>query len=287
MLANIAAGLHSNPSASVSQAGLVTRTSPAPRWAANAGFSYSSPSNLEGTSRSTRTCAACISCGMASPRRVPPSSIARRRRTCVRLGNALRLDAYAGSLRDALRADLRRYRGRVLDGDRRRWYRMAIPLLRPPSGTRQSPRPFFRRKLDRLYISQFQSVSAGRSRDLALIFNYGLAATRTVVTVEARNAGVPDARHEVRRRRRPPVRGARPGDYKSANLIALQSAWMPVPGVEDYDPRATVDVVAYVAEITPEIQCSKQHRPSTSRDKRSMRRLSRMSSPMRVAPSDK
>ena len=26
---------------------------------------------------------------------------------------------------------------------------------------------------------------------------------------------------------------------------------MPVPGVKDYDPRATVDVVAYVAEFTP------------------------------------
>ena len=110
--------------------------------------------------------------------------------------------------------------------------------------------PFFRLKLDRLYISQFQSVSAAPSRDLALIFNYGLAATRTVVTVEGRNAGVPELATKfavggVR------LSGARPGDYKSANLIALQSAWMPVPGVKDYDPRATVDVVAYVAEFTP------------------------------------
>lgn len=110
--------------------------------------------------------------------------------------------------------------------------------------------PFFRLKLDRLYISRFQSMSAQPSRDLALIFNYGLAATRTVVTAEGRNAGVPELATKfavggVR------LSGAQPGDYKGANLTALQSAWMPVPGVKNYDPRATVDVVAYVTEFAP------------------------------------
>ncbi len=110
--------------------------------------------------------------------------------------------------------------------------------------------PYFRLKLDRLYVGRFQSESAAGSRDLAVIFNYGLAATRTVVTAEGPNAGVPDLATKfavggVR------LAGAEPGDYKGASLTALQSAWMPVPGVKSYDPRATVDLVAYVVEFAP------------------------------------
>lgn len=110
--------------------------------------------------------------------------------------------------------------------------------------------PYFRLKLDRLYVNRFQSPSAAGSRDLALIFNYGLAATRTVVQTEGASAGVPDlaTRFAVGGIR---LAGARPGDYKGAALTALQSAWMPVPGVKSYDPRATVDVVAYVVEFAP------------------------------------
>lgn len=110
--------------------------------------------------------------------------------------------------------------------------------------------PYFRLKLDRLYITRFQSMSAAPSRDLAIIFNYGLAATHTVVTAEGANAGAPELAKKfavggVR------LSGAKAGDYKGASLTALQSAWMPVPGVKSYDPRATVDVVAYVVEFSP------------------------------------
>lgn len=110
--------------------------------------------------------------------------------------------------------------------------------------------PYFRVKLDRLYISHFQSISAAPSRDLALIMNYGLAATRTVVKVEGADAGVPElaTRFAVGGIR---LAGTQPGDYKGAALTALQSAWMPVPGVKQYDPRATVDVVVYVVEFAP------------------------------------
>jgi len=110
--------------------------------------------------------------------------------------------------------------------------------------------PYFRVKLDRLYISRFQSIGAAPTRDLALIMNYGLAATRTVVKVEGADAGVPElaTRFAVGGIR---LAGARPGDYKGPALTALQSAWMPVPGVKSYDPRATVDVVAYVVEFAP------------------------------------
>lgn len=110
--------------------------------------------------------------------------------------------------------------------------------------------PYFRVKLDRLYISRFQSIGASPTRDLALIMNYGLAATRTVVKAEGPDAGVPElaTRFAVGGIR---LAGARPGDYKGAALTALQSSWMPVPGVKTYDPRATVDVVAYVVEFAP------------------------------------
>jgi len=110
--------------------------------------------------------------------------------------------------------------------------------------------PFFRVKLDRLYINRFQSIGAAPTRDLAIIVNYGLAATRTIVKADGPDAGVPDlaTKFAVGGIRLP---GARAGDYKDAALTALQSAWMPVPGVKSYDPRATVDVVAYVVEFSP------------------------------------
>ncbi len=110
--------------------------------------------------------------------------------------------------------------------------------------------PYFRVRLDRLYIDRFQSIGAAPTRDLALIVNYGLAATRTVVKVEGADAGVPElaTRFAVGGIR---LAGARPGDYKGAALTALQSAWMPVPGVKPYDPRATVDIVTYVVEFAP------------------------------------
>ncbi|MEQ1608357.1 MAG: hypothetical protein ABL956_05220 [Hyphomonadaceae bacterium] len=110
--------------------------------------------------------------------------------------------------------------------------------------------PYFRLKLDRLYINRFQSIGAAPSRDLAVILNYGLAATRTVVQAEGANAGVPElaSKFAVGGIR---LAGARASDYQGAALTALQSAWMPVPGVKSYDPRATVDVVAYVVEFSP------------------------------------
>lgn len=110
--------------------------------------------------------------------------------------------------------------------------------------------PYFRVKLDRLYINHFQSIGAASTRDLAIILNYGLAATRTMVKADGSDAGVPDlmTKFAVGGIRLP---GARAGDYKDAALTALQSGWMPVPGVKPYDPRATVDVVAYVVEFAP------------------------------------
>jgi hypothetical protein len=110
--------------------------------------------------------------------------------------------------------------------------------------------PFFRVKLDRLYINRFQSMGAASTRDLAVIVNYGLAATRTIVKADGPDAGVPDlaTKFAVGGIRLP---GVRAGDYNAAALTALQSGWMPVPGVKTYDPRATVDVVAYVVEFAP------------------------------------
>lgn len=110
--------------------------------------------------------------------------------------------------------------------------------------------PYFRLKLDRLFVHQFQAPVANDTRDLALVFNYGLAAAHTVVVADGANAGAPElsAKFAVGGIR---LAGARAGDYSGKSLTALQSAWMPVPGVKSYDPRATVDVVAYVVEFAP------------------------------------
>ncbi len=110
--------------------------------------------------------------------------------------------------------------------------------------------PYFRLKLDRLYVRQFQAPVAGDTRDLALVFNYGLAAAHTVVVADGANAGAPElsAKFAVGGIR---LAGAQKADYANGSLTALQTAWMPVPGVKNYDPRATVDVVAYVVEFAP------------------------------------
>lgn len=110
--------------------------------------------------------------------------------------------------------------------------------------------PYFRLKLDRLYVGNFQAAAATPTRDLALIFNYGSAAARTVVVADGANAGAPElsTKFAVGGIR---LAGARAGDYKGASLTALQSAWMPVPGVKSYDPRATFDLAAYVVEFAP------------------------------------
>ncbi len=110
--------------------------------------------------------------------------------------------------------------------------------------------PYFRLKLDRLHVREFQAAAGVESRDIALIFNYGLAASRTVVVADGANAGAPEltAKFAVGGIR---LAGAQRADYAGASLTALQSAWMPVPGVKSYDPRATVDLVAYVVEFAP------------------------------------
>lgn len=110
--------------------------------------------------------------------------------------------------------------------------------------------PYFRLKLDRLFVNQFQAPIANDTRDLAFVFNYGLAAAHTVVVADGANAGAPElsAKFAVGGIR---LAGAQKGDYVGTSLTALQSAWMPVPGVKPYDPRATVDVVAYAVEFAP------------------------------------
>jgi hypothetical protein len=110
--------------------------------------------------------------------------------------------------------------------------------------------PFFRLRLERLYVRSFQNPQAsGNVRDLALIFNYGLATTQTAVQA-GQSAGVTDlgAKFAVGGVR---LTGVRPGDYDAQSLTALQTAWMPAPGVRPHDPRATVDLVVYGIETAP------------------------------------
>jgi hypothetical protein len=111
--------------------------------------------------------------------------------------------------------------------------------------------PFFRIVLDRLYVREFQNPSAsGGSRDLALIFNYGLASSQAAIATTGPAAGVTDLTGKfavggVR------LAGAHAGDYGPQQLVSLQTGWMSMPPSRPIDPRATVDISAYVVEFAP------------------------------------
>jgi hypothetical protein len=111
--------------------------------------------------------------------------------------------------------------------------------------------PFFRLVFDRLYVRQFQNPSAaGGTRDLALIFNYGLASSPAAVAATGPAAGTTEltGRFAIGGLR---FAGVREGDYGPAQLVSLQTGWMATPPSKPIDPRATVDISAYVVEFAP------------------------------------
>jgi hypothetical protein len=119
-----------------------------------------------------------------------------------------------------------------------------------PARPSASP-PFFRLVLDRLYVRRFQNPSAaGGTRDVALIFNYGLASSQAAVAATGPAAGTTEltGRFAIGGLR---FAGVKEGDYGPAQLVSLQTGWMATPPSKPIDPRATVDVSAYVVEFAP------------------------------------
>lgn len=120
------------------------------------------------------------------------------------------------------------------------------PITSPTSAP-----PFFRAKLDRVYIREFQSPSSGSNmRDLAIVLNYGLASSQAAIATGGANAGVTElvgkfAIGGVR------FAGVQRGDYLADSLLSLQTGWMAMPPTKSFDPRATVDLSVYVVESAP------------------------------------
>jgi hypothetical protein len=111
--------------------------------------------------------------------------------------------------------------------------------------------PFFRVRLDRLYVQDFQNPNvAGASRDLAIVLNYGLASSQVAVEAAGANAGVTELTGKfaiggIR------FAGVHKGDFGPAELVSLQTGWMVMPPSRPFDPHATVDISAYVVEFAP------------------------------------
>lgn len=111
--------------------------------------------------------------------------------------------------------------------------------------------PFFRVRLDRLFVQDFQNPNvAGASRDLAIVLNYGLASSQVAVEAAGANAGVTEltGRFAIGGIR---FAGVHKGDFGPAELVSLQTGWMMMPPSRPFDRRATVDISAYVVEFAP------------------------------------
>jgi hypothetical protein len=120
----------------------------------------------------------------------------------------------------------------------------------PMAGATNTP-PFFRARLDRVYVREFQSPGASSNmRDLAIVLNYGLAYSQAAITTAGANAGVTElvGKFAVGGIR---VAGIQRGDYKADSLVSLQTGWMSMPPIKPFDPRATVDLSVYVVESAP------------------------------------
>lgn len=128
----------------------------------------------------------------------------------------------------------------------------------PPTGAlRLSPSaPYFRAKLDRLYVREFQNTrTASDYRDIAIVLNFGLAASGAKNPAESSERSAPAhgvdpasvlAAGGVR------LHGAQRGDYRENLLAGLQTGWMRMPRLQkDDDPRGTVDLSVYVVESSP------------------------------------
>lgn len=123
--------------------------------------------------------------------------------------------------------------------------------LTGPAVAASAPAPFFRVKLDRLYVREFQGPASGAgTRDMAVILNYGLASSQAAIQTQGAGAGVTEltGKFAVGGIR---FAGVRKGDYRAETLIGLQTAWMPMPEPKPFDMRATTDVAAYVVEFAP------------------------------------
>jgi hypothetical protein len=128
----------------------------------------------------------------------------------------------------------------------------AAPLQLSPNA------PYFRAKLDRLYLREFQDAqSASNYRDLAIVLNYDLAASGAKFGSDASERSTTEAGRggpSVLAAGGIRLPGIEKGDYQKDVLAGLQTGWMRMPPQKQQgedNPRGAVDLSVYVVEAAP------------------------------------
>jgi hypothetical protein len=118
--------------------------------------------------------------------------------------------------------------------------------------------PYYRAKLDRLFVREFQETqSASSYRDIAIVLNYDLPASGAKFGADAGDRGTADmgrggpgilAAGGIR------LPGVEKGDYRADVLAGLQTGWMRMPALRQQgedNPRGAIDLSVYVVESAP------------------------------------
>lgn len=120
------------------------------------------------------------------------------------------------------------------------------------------PAPYFRAKIDRLYVREFQHAQvASDYRDLAVVLNYALPGS------QQRNSPERGADSELAAASEPgsmlaaggiSLFGMQKGDYREDLLVGLSTGWMRMPMMSSRktdNPRGTVNLSVHLVESSP------------------------------------
>ncbi|WP_430404167.1 hypothetical protein [Hyphomonas sp.] len=110
--------------------------------------------------------------------------------------------------------------------------------------------PFFRLKLEDLYVDGFQSPgSAENSRDFALVFNFGSASAPQIFTETGSSAGLSTTNYFALGGVRVP--GLRKGHFGKNGANGLVTAWMHLPGIEETNSYGLFNLTVHTLETNP------------------------------------
>lgn len=131
--------------------------------------------------------------------------------------------------------------------------------VRPPALSLSPPAPYFRAKLDSLYIHEFQyAQGAPDYRDLAIVLNYASPGHAGRGPQERGSPGgsgaIAEQQGDVFAAGGVSLFGAQKGDYRDNVLSGLMTGWMSMPPGADQgrgDPRGTVNMSAHIVESAP------------------------------------
>ncbi|MEZ5997822.1 MAG: hypothetical protein R3B98_03935 [Hyphomonas sp.] len=125
--------------------------------------------------------------------------------------------------------------------------------VRPDLGQRftlpaQVP-PYFRLRLEDLYVDEFQSPGTTGTRDFAVVFNFGSASAPGVFDANGASAGVGANNYFALGGIR--IAGLHQGYHGGKGVTGLVSGWMSLPGIEAYNEYGLFNLTAYTVETSP------------------------------------